>query len=101
MSKVTKEELAKLRERMVGKEIVFAPQDLIQSLGPYVQRVLDAIGHPEAFVSDESWVSDFDPFEASEEEVQAYYDEIGQKLGFPVTGKDTIYGLAARLRGTV
>jgi hypothetical protein len=89
------------------KSFEIAPQTLIDSLGPYVARVLEAIGHPEAMVTDESWVSDFRPLPAkgatmaeSRAEVHAFCNEVSQKLGFKVESQDTIYGLAARLRGT-
>lgn len=36
-----------------------ASQDWVRALEPEVAKVLDALGHPEAFVTDESTVADF------------------------------------------
>jgi len=56
LDKVTKEFHEKLKN---AKKIVLAPQDKIKELEPYMDKVLNALGHPEALVTDESMVTDF------------------------------------------
>ena len=47
-------------ERICGaKSVEMADGAGCEALEPYVDRVLDVLGHPEAMVSDESRVSDF------------------------------------------
>ena len=68
-------------------KIVFAPQDWVRTLKSEVDKVLEAVGHPEAWVSDESLVSDFgEPL-----------DEISKKLGVSVERSDFIWQVAAKL----
>jgi hypothetical protein len=43
------------------KKIEVAERDKIEELESYVEKVLEVIGHPEAFVTDESMVWDFVP----------------------------------------
>jgi len=84
------------------KSFEIAPQTLINTLGPYVDRVLVACGIEDAMVTDESSVSDFRPSWSPKDgpENDAFYAEVSKNIGFKVVGPDTIYGLAARLRGT-
>jgi hypothetical protein len=46
---------------MSKAKVELAPQDKIIELRSYVMKVLEAIGHPEAWVSDLSSVWDFSP----------------------------------------
>ncbi len=89
------------------KKIVFASQDTIKVLQPYVDKVLIAIGHPSAFVSDESMIGDFSPFESYTEDGKKkmrwidptdFLRDMSCQLGFDVKGDDYIYALAERLR---
>ncbi|MHA2280153.1 MAG: hypothetical protein ACXAC5_04665 [Promethearchaeota archaeon] len=73
-----------------------APQDEIEMLRPYVIRVLEALGHPEAWVSDLSSVWDFSP--ADEEGNREYIARVSVKLGFPINEKDYIIDLAMKLK---
>ena len=63
---------------------------------------LVACGIEDAMVTDESSVSDFRPSWSPKDgpENDAFYAEVSKNIGFKVVGPDTIYGLAARLRGT-
>jgi hypothetical protein len=70
-----------------NKKIVFAPQDKIRELRPWVQSVLEAIGHPEAWVSDQSSVGDF----CLDDDELA---EVSEILGVPVEHKSYIHDLA-------
>lgn len=45
--------------KMDKPKIVFAPQTLVDTYAPEVERILEAIGHPEAWASDESLFADF------------------------------------------
>ncbi len=79
--------------------ITFAPTDQIDELEPWVQVVLDALGHPEALVTNESYISDFKLFMASEEELATWHAGLQVKLGleFPMRGT-SIVELARRVR---
>lgn len=72
-------------------EFEFAPQDKIDKLGPWVDMVLEAIGHPVAWVSDESMVGDFG---LDDGEIA----DAGIALGFGIKNTDYIYDLAECLR---
>jgi hypothetical protein len=42
-----------------GKTVTSAPQTRMVRLQPFVEKVLDALGFPEAYVTDESALNDF------------------------------------------
>ena len=44
---------------MKTKKVVFAPQTKIKKYQKEVQLVITVLGHPEALVTDESYISDF------------------------------------------
>jgi hypothetical protein len=71
--------------------IEFAAQDAILALWPQVDRVLQALGHPEAWVGDETTVDDFGPSEA-------FLRNLSLALGFQVERGDHLYALAFRLK---
>jgi len=63
-----------------------ARQDAVDALKPYVDRVLRAVNDvsgikSEAWVSDESCLSDFFDYFRDRSQDQLLYDQIGQKLG--------------------
>jgi hypothetical protein len=73
-----------------GYTVETAPQDELAPVPEEaVQRVLDALGHPEAFVTDESTVSDF----VSNRQCR----RVSATLGISVTVHDRIVDLALRL----
>ena len=90
--------------------IVSAPRDDVEALEPYIDRILEALGHPEAYVTDESWVSDFMPMTAltprgtaqtpeQAAERERFVSELAQKLGVePMAPQTPIVELAKRLR---
>lgn len=91
------------------KKIEFVSQDTIEVLKPYVDKVLEAVGHPEAWVSDESVIGHFAPFEAYKdkegkqkvrwcEDTTDFLCDVSCQLGFNVKEEDYIYALAERLR---
>lgn len=80
-------------------------QDRIK-LEPFVNRVLEAIGKPEAFVTDKSVVEHF-MFEVRIDESgnekvfkkgKEFIDEVSDKLGVDVAESDYIWEVAERLR---
>jgi hypothetical protein len=103
-------------------EIEMAPQVAVDDLGPFVDKVCEAIGHPEALVTDESCVSDFlqwgeepyrtrrgglfsqEPWEehpadpAAAEENKQMLERASAALGFPVERGELLVSLARKLR---
>ena len=75
-----------------------AAQDNIDKLQPYVDRILEALGHPEAFVTDESIVGDFINVFSTKEERYVVAAQLSSKLGLVIETKDYIYKIAERLR---
>ena len=75
-----------------------APQDKIEELQPYVDRVLDAMGFSDVLVTDESYITDFIDFTLNKTERSAEVDALAVKLGVEVTVKDFVYAVAKRLR---
>jgi len=83
---------------LASKKIEHAERDKIEDLDLYVQKVLEALGHPEAFVTDESMIWDFVPhLGSSSPETQVFLDALGEKLGFKVDHQDYIWDLAKKL----
>ena len=91
--------------------MTLAQREGVAALRPWVEQVLDAVGHPEALVTDESWVSDFlpgafvDP-DATPEERHAARETcvaataaVAARLGVPIGERDTLVDVALRLRG--
>jgi len=75
-----------------GKKVQFASQDQVADLGPYLERILLALGHPGAWISDLSAVSDFG---LDDDE----YAKLGQALGVPVVrGDSLLVDIAQRMR---
>jgi hypothetical protein len=71
--------------------IEFAAQDAVLALWPQVDRVLHALGHSEAWVSDDSIVGDFGL-------PDAFLADVSLELGIPVDPEDHLYALAYRLK---
>lgn len=69
----------------------FAERVKIELYRPEVEIVLKLLGHPEAFVTDESWLCDFhlDDMELK---------QLREKLGFQVGSLDFIWQIAKRYR---
>lgn len=91
-----KEALAKVK---IGKtKIVSAPQDKVKELQSWVNQVLNAAGHPEAYITDESLISDFVSIFAKRDEREKRAKYISNKLGVSVKLRDYIIKIAERLR---
>lgn len=81
--------------------IVFAPTDQMDDLGDEVDRVLEALGHPEAFVTDESSVHDFLMWGEEphvHERNQTRLDRMSAALGVPIETHDLLIAVAQRMR---
>ena len=87
--------------------IIICEQDATEQFEPQVERIVAAMGHPEALVTDESQVFDFFPcicvgFD-DEELARAHEEEARQVaqlralLGRDVTGRERIWELGREL----
>ena len=75
-------------------KVEFAPTAGVDLHEEAVQRVLEALGHPDAWVSDESMVADF---EGWGEDRAAWLQQVSKALGFEVKTGDYIIDIAGRL----
>jgi hypothetical protein len=73
-------------------KVVYARSSRRETLRPWVQKVLEAVGHPEAFVTDESMIGDF--FFSEPKKIE----EVAKKLGVRATARDRVVDVASRLR---
>jgi len=97
MSKEEKEEL----------NIKFASQVTVKELEPWITKILNTLGHPEAWVSDESKVVDFlemswpDDSEKEKEEVKENNKKLLAKMskefGFEIKSSNYLTHIAFRL----
>jgi hypothetical protein len=93
-----------------GPNFEWAPSDQVESLRPYVNRVLEAVGYPAALVTDESMIGDFTVGRQRDAEAEGLSDDeidrlldreialIGERLGLEVTGRDYVVDIARRLK---
>lgn len=93
-----------IRGRAAAGKLEMAPSPLVESLAPYVARVLQGLGHPEAWVTDLSRVSDFACFLGVGDGAPSFEssDDLARRLsldlgGVPVEGSDLITDVARRL----
>lgn len=82
---------ASIRQAAADGRIELASTVLVDTLEPYVELVLNAIGHPEALVTDLSTIGDFG---LDDDERSAACD----KLGVTLSDADYVYEIARRLR---
>lgn len=80
-----------------GRTFECAPQQRVARLDAYVQRVLDALGHPEAFVTDQSTLGDF--YRAADPDSDAKLARVAERLGLMLSFDDYIADVAERLMG--
>lgn len=71
--------------------IKFAPSDEVVTLEHWVGVILEALGHPEAMVTDESFISDFSPF-SGEDVLAEWHADVQAALGmeFPLRGTSIV-----------
>ena len=81
-------------------KIELAPYDKTDELRPYVNKVLKALGHKDALVTDESYVSDFLPFLGSQGRKEAFvkFSRKMKKMGIDVDYIDSVIDVAQRLK---
>jgi hypothetical protein len=73
----------------MGRKIYMGPENKLEKInGIKIMKVLEAVGHPEAFVTDLSTVSDFD----IDPKI------VSKKLGFKVQEKDCIWEVAKKIK---
>jgi hypothetical protein len=79
------------------KKIELAEQDKIDKLQPYIDKVLNALGHPEALATDESMVCDFlDIFDKDERVKQV--KKAHKKIKVNIFPGDYIWEVAKRIK---
>jgi len=81
---------AKLMFKRSQKPIVIAPQSRTQTFSKEIRLILDAIGHPEAWISDESKFYDF---AVDDQEVK----ELSSKLKVKIKDSDYLVDVAERM----
>ncbi len=66
-------------------------------LDPYIRKVAKACGHPEALITDESWVSDFSEIGGV---LAVFLQKVTKKLGLSRTIKvrETVVSVAKKLQ---
>lgn len=92
VSKLRAQDIRRKIERGEIK-IEYAKSTRREILRPWVTRVLEAIGHPEAFVTDESKIGDFYNSWDTDK-----ISELGKKLGVSVSMRDYVVNVANKLR---
>lgn len=97
-------EKAKLRNQDIRRKIErgeikieYAKSSRRETLRPWVAKVLAALEHPEAFVTDESSIGDFFSFPYEKEDLDKI-GEVSKSLGVPVAMKDYVVDVANRIR---
>lgn len=97
--------------------MIRAAQEEVKALRPLIDKITEALGHPDAFVSDESTVHDFleifgfkhrqkidgkwvdkEPDKAAQERNQKLLIDASAKLGVIVSPNDTIVDVARQMR---
>lgn len=74
------------------KTITMAPSDQVEAIQPFVDKVLEALGVPEAMITNES---EMGHFRDDEDEDDA--GRVAQKLGAEFSWDDTVVEVAMRL----
>lgn len=82
--------------RKLYKTIELARQEESKKLEKYVNRVLKALGHPEALITDESMV--WDMIGTFGEDMQKELDKARKKLKININSNELIINVAKRLR---
>ena len=82
---------ANIRQAAADGRIEFASTVLVDTLEPYVEAVLNALGHPEALVTDLSTIGDF----GLEDDERC---AASARLGVTLSDDDYVYEIARGLR---
>lgn len=88
-----------MRTNFNKMKFTVAPAKKVNSkkLAPYVDKILETIGFPEAFVTDESMLADFCNFGTTTPSVKRWEKRISKKLNIDVTSEEYIWELAEKL----
>ena len=79
------------------KKIILTAQDKVKEMELYVNKVLDALDHPEALVTDESQIYHFLCF-FDEQEKKSELRMAEEFLGLKLNESDLVVDVAERLR---
>jgi hypothetical protein len=90
-----KDALKKVRKAAAEGKVTFPSQELIRKLKPHMDRIMRVLGHPEAFITDESMVSDF--FGSNDLAPDEMLEMMEQELGVPVSHEDYLWMIATRM----
>jgi hypothetical protein len=85
----------------LGRKITFEPvqTDIVEQLQSWIEIVLKALKHPEAFITDGSTISDFFEFMTIDENQDRKFEQkLSKKLGIQVIGRDKIIDVARRIK---
>lgn len=82
----------------LGRKITFASDKMVKKLKPWIRPVLIAVGHPEAFVTDDSSMYDFFGIGSSKAKQKVIESQISKKLGFSISVDDKIIDVAAQIK---
>jgi len=96
--KSEKEALEAIRTAVRTGKVEMAPSDMVGSLYLYVDKILEAVGHPEAMVTDESLISDFMDMNLSKKDMDKWYEDISRKLKIKINPRDSIISIANNLK---
>jgi hypothetical protein len=94
--------MKKIKSKKVkGRIIELAPQSKIDQLDPdnkYVPKILKALGHSEALITDESEIYHFMCFFCSKKENEKELKKISKKLGVEVNENDYLTEVIEKLK---
>jgi len=85
-------------KNLTVKTIELAKQDRVQDLEKYIAILLKALGHPEALVTDESYVSDFMDIFSSAKQKEKKILTLRKKLGIYFNYQDFVVDVAEELK---
>lgn len=78
-----------------GRTFELAPQDAVEELQPWVDKILEAVGHPEALVTDESRMGGF---VTRLGDWKPLWQDLKAKVGHPFEAETLVVDLARAIR---
>ena len=88
LQRVDPETQEKIMKAAREGRVEMASQDSVNELEPYVDEVLEALGHPEALVTDESTLSDFFDIFGSKEDREKEFQDFKERVGVDIGTDD-------------
>ena len=95
---ITEKKFNKIRVCPKPKKIELASQDKYTFLQPYIDKILKALGHSDALVTDESYVTDFLDVFATVAEKEKMLKKLSKKLKVEVSVRDYVWQVAERMK---